>query len=137
MIMNSMLADVCDVDELNIGPSAPGVLRGRVRHLRQDCHGRGDVPARVPADRLAFRARRGGAEAPGTIAFWLKALLFTQPTGFLLGVVCLLFYTITRAPPGSPPAVGPTGGRRIALREDRQINDCRKMPATPASLPGR
>jgi Na+/melibiose symporter-like transporter len=36
-------------------------------------------------------------QAPETIAFWMKSLLFTQPVGFLLGFACVLAYPITRA----------------------------------------
>jgi len=35
-------------------------------------------------------------QAPETIAYWMKALLFTQPVGFVLGFFCLLLYPITR-----------------------------------------
>ena len=37
------------------------------------------------------------AQKAGIVAFWLKALLFTQPTGFILGFVVILAYPITRA----------------------------------------
>jgi len=36
-------------------------------------------------------------QTPETIAFWMKALMFTQPVGFLLGFLCVLAYPITRA----------------------------------------
>ena len=96
MIMNSMLADVCDVDELKSG------------HQRQAFYG----AVFVTCDKIAMGVAmflQGflltishfvpgvAVQEAGTIAFWLKALLFTQPTGFLLGVFCLLFYTITHA----------------------------------------
>jgi Na+/melibiose symporter-like transporter len=31
-----------------------------------------------------------------TVATWLNWLLLTQPTGFILGIVCILAYPLTR-----------------------------------------
>ncbi|HTR40408.1 MAG TPA: MFS transporter [Pseudomonadales bacterium] len=96
LIMNSMMADVCDVDELECG------------HQRQAFYG----AIFVTCDKLAmaiamllqgFLVSVSGynaklvMQAPETVAFWMKALLVTQPTGFVLGFCCLLAYPITRA----------------------------------------
>jgi GPH family glycoside/pentoside/hexuronide:cation symporter len=96
LLMNSMLADVCDVDELACG------------HQRQAFYG----AVFVTCDKLAmafamflqgFLVAASGYSAklliqtPETIAFWMKALMFTQPVGFLLGFLCVLAYPITRA----------------------------------------
>lgn len=96
LVMNSMLADVCDMDELACGQQ------------RQAFYG----AMFVTCDKLAmamalflqgFLVAASGysaklvVQAPETIAYWMKALLFTQPVGFLLGFACILSYPITRA----------------------------------------
>jgi GPH family glycoside/pentoside/hexuronide:cation symporter len=96
MIVNSMLADVCDVDELNGG------------HRREAFYG----AVFVTCDKIAmatalflqgFLLSASGFDSKfkiqtvETIGNWMKALLFTQPVGFLLGFCCILFYPITRA----------------------------------------
>lgn len=96
LIMNSMMADVCDVDELACG------------HQRQAFYGAIFVTCDKFAMAIAmllqgFLVSASGynakliIQAPETIAFWMKALLFTQPTGFVLGFFCFLAYPITRA----------------------------------------
>ena len=96
LIMNSMLADVCDVDELACGQQ------------RQAFYGAIFVTCDKLAMALAmflqgFLVSVSGysaklvTQAPETIAFWMKALLFTQPVGFLLGFFCIWVYPITRA----------------------------------------
>jgi len=96
LIMNSMLADVCDVDELACGQQ------------RQAFYG----AVFVTCDKMAMAvamllqgilvAASGYSnklieQAPDTIAFWMKALLITQPIGFILGFLLILAYPITRA----------------------------------------
>jgi GPH family glycoside/pentoside/hexuronide:cation symporter len=96
LVMNSMLADVCDVDELACGQQ------------RQAFYG----AIFVTCDKLAmamamflqgFLVSSSGYNAklvtqtPDTMGFWMKALLFTQPIGFVLGFFCVLAYPITRA----------------------------------------
>ena len=44
----------------------------------------------------AEKAKSAGVPAE-TIGYWMKSLLFTQPTGFLIGFVILLAYPISRA----------------------------------------
>ena len=96
MVMNSMLADVCDVDELECGQQRQAFYSAMF----------------VTCDKLAvalamflqgllvaasgFSAKLA-TQAPETIGFWMKALLFTQPVGFSLGFLCVLAYPITRA----------------------------------------
>ena len=95
LIMNSMLADVCDEDELACGQQRQAFYGGVF----------------VTCDKLAMAlamylqgtlvAASGYSsklvqQAPETIHFWMKALLFTQPAGFLLGFAVILLYPITR-----------------------------------------
>ncbi len=95
LIMNSMLADVCDEDELACGQQRQAFYGGVF----------------VMCDKLAMAlamflqgilvatsgySSKLAQQAPETIHFWMKALLFTQPTGFLLGFALILLYPITR-----------------------------------------
>lgn len=96
LIFNSMIADVCDMDELNSG------------HQRQAFYG----AIFVTCDKIAmgvamllqgFLLTASGFDAhmaiqkTATNAFWLKALLLSQPTGFVLGFLVIMSYPITRA----------------------------------------
>ena len=96
LIMNSMLADVCDVDELACGQQ------------RQAFYGAIFVSCDKMAMALALLIQgwlvsasgyssKLAIQAPETIAFWMKSLLFTQPVGFLIGLACVMAYPITRA----------------------------------------
>lgn len=96
LVMNSMLADVCDVDELACGQQ------------RQAFYGAVFVSCDKMAMALALLIQgwlvsasgyssKLATQMPETIAFWMKSLLFTQPVGFLLGLACVLAYPITRA----------------------------------------
>ena len=96
MVVNSMLADVCDVDELQCGQQ------------RQAFYG----AMFVTCDKLAMAvaillqgflislsgySSKLAVQSAETISFWMKALIFTQPVGFLLGFLFILAYPITRA----------------------------------------
>jgi GPH family glycoside/pentoside/hexuronide:cation symporter len=96
MVVNSMLADVCDVDELNTG------------HRRQAFYSAVFVTCDKMAMAVALALQGVLLKASGfdaslavqsaeTVASWMKMLLYTQPTGFILGLICVLFYPITRA----------------------------------------
>ena len=96
LLINSMLADVCDVDELKSG------------HQRQAFYG----AVFVTCDKIAmgvgmllsgYLLAWSGflsdqvEQSATTIGYWTHALLYTQPTGFVLGVLVILAYPITRA----------------------------------------
>jgi len=96
MIKNSMLADVCDLDELNSG------------HRREAFYG----AVFVTTDKIAlasailfqgFLLKLSGfdaalpTQAPETVRFWLLALGITQPLGFLIGLSAILSYPLSRA----------------------------------------
>ena len=95
LIMNSMLADVCDEDELACGQQRQAFYGG----VFVTC----DKLAMALAMYLqgALVAASGylntlPQQPPETIQYWMKALLYTQPTGFLLGFALILLYPITR-----------------------------------------
>ena len=95
MIVNSMLADVCDEDEFISG------------HRREAFYG----SVFVMTDKIAmavttlaqgwllvasgFVASRVH-QTPETLDLWMRWLIVTQPTGFVLGLFFILFYPITR-----------------------------------------
>lgn len=95
MVLNSMLADVCDADEIQSGAR------------REAFYG----AVFVTCDKLAyafalllqgFLLEYSGFDAkletqtPETITTWMKWLVATQPTGFILGVLCILAYPLTK-----------------------------------------
>ena len=94
-IINSMLADVCDEDELRSG------------HRREAFYGAVFVTTDKIAMAVTTLAQGWLLTASGFIAsqqhqsaatldYWMKWLIATQPTGFLLGLFFILFYPITR-----------------------------------------
>ena len=95
MIINSMLADVCDVDELHSG------------HRREAFYS----AVFVTCDKIAvattlllqgFLLQASGFDAkldiqtPQTVTTWMYWLLLTQPTGLMLGMLCLFFYPLNK-----------------------------------------
>jgi GPH family glycoside/pentoside/hexuronide:cation symporter len=96
MVINSMLADVCDADELNSGAR------------REAFYG----AVFVTCDKLAFAValllqgfllQSSGfdakleAQTVATVNTWMNWLIATQPTGFVLGMFCFFAYPLSRA----------------------------------------
>lgn len=93
MIKNSMLADVCDLDELKSGHrreafySAVFITSDKLAMaLSLACQG-------VVLGWSAFNAHLS-VQAPETVRFWLAAIVLTQPLGFLIGMVAIFFYPL-------------------------------------------
>jgi len=95
MILNSMIADICDLDELKSG------------HRREAFYG----AVFVTTDKIAMAvslALQGfllvasgfdsklDVQPAGTIHFWLLALVITQPVGFLIGMLSIFIYPLSR-----------------------------------------
>jgi glycoside/pentoside/hexuronide:cation symporter, GPH family len=95
MIKNSMLADICDLDELNTGHRREGFFSAVF----------------ITSDKLAlaFSLTCQGAlltwsgfnaalpiQSPDTIRYWLLAVAITQPLGFLVGIAAIVAYPLTR-----------------------------------------
>jgi GPH family glycoside/pentoside/hexuronide:cation symporter len=95
MIKNSMLADVCDLDELKSG------------HRREAFYG----AVFTTTDKLAlaialafqgFLLTASGfdskldVQSTATIAYWFKALVITQPAACVIALISIFFYPLTR-----------------------------------------
>jgi GPH family glycoside/pentoside/hexuronide:cation symporter len=117
MIKNSMVADVCDLDELNSG------------HRQEAFYG----AVFVTTDKIAMATammfqgvmlKLSGfdvgltTQSAETVRYWLLALVMTQPLGFLFSIVAILYYPITRA-------------RSLAIRSELEA---RKPRAAPAAI---
>ena len=120
MIKNSMLADVCDLDELTSG------------HRREAFYGAVFVTTDkiAMAVSLAFQGvllvtsgfdAKLDAQSAHTVRYWLLALVITQPLGFLVGIVSILFYPLSRS-------------RAVQIRQELDaraaLHDAGKGPAT-------
>jgi len=95
MIQNSMIADICDYDELKSG------------HRREAFYG----AVFVTTDKIAFAVSfvfqgfmlvKSGFlqglefQTAETIRFWFVSLMATQPVGCLIGLISIFFYPLTR-----------------------------------------
>lgn len=96
MIMNSMLADVCDVDELACGQQRQAFYSAVFVTCDKAAMAMTMLVQGFLVAASGYSAKLA-VQTPETIDFWMKALLYTQPVGFLLGFVCILFFPITRA----------------------------------------
>lgn len=96
MIKSSMLADICDYDELKFG------------HRREAFYGSvfGVAENMTMAISLALQGAVLVAsgfdsnlpqQTDATMRFWLLAVVITQPLGFLIGIASILFYPLSRA----------------------------------------
>jgi GPH family glycoside/pentoside/hexuronide:cation symporter len=96
LVMNSMLADVCDVDELACGQQRQAFYSAIFVTCDKLAMALAMLLQGILVSASGYSAKLV-TQAPETIAFWMKALLLTQPVGFILGFFCVLIYPITRA----------------------------------------
>lgn len=96
MIKNSMLADICDLDELKTGfrreafYSAVFVTSDKLAMaVSLACQG-------IVLGWSGFDAKLD-LQSPETVHFWLVAIMITQPLGFLVGMIAILFYPLNNA----------------------------------------
>jgi len=96
MINNSMLADVCDLDELKSGHRREAFYGAVFTTLDKIALG---VALGLQGFLLAYSGfdAKLDQQSPETIRFWLLALVITQPVGFFIGITAVLFYPLTRA----------------------------------------
>lgn len=95
MIQNSMIADVCDLDEIKSG------------HRREAFYG----AVFLTTDKIAMAVALGFQgfllvlsgynpdlvmQSVETVRFWLVALVVTQPAGFVIGLISIIIYPLTR-----------------------------------------
>jgi GPH family glycoside/pentoside/hexuronide:cation symporter len=96
MITNSMIADVCDYDELTSGSRREGFYGAVYTSTEKIAWSVSFAFQGILLVASGFDASLA-QQAPETIRYWILALVITQPTGFLIGVVILLFYPLSRA----------------------------------------
>lgn len=95
MITNSMVADVCDYDELKSGRRQEGFYGAVYSSVEKIAL---SVSLAFQGVLLAASGFDAGLtmQAPETISYWILALVITQPVGFLIGILLVLFYPLTR-----------------------------------------
>ena len=95
MIMNSMLADVCDADQLKTGQRRDAFYSG----VFVSCDKMAIAVATIFQGILLVWSGFDATlpmQRPETVKLWILMLVITQPLGFLLGFVGVLFYPLTR-----------------------------------------
>ncbi len=95
MITNSMIADVCDYDELRCGKRREGFYGAVYTSTEKTAWSISLAFQGVLLVASGFNAALTLQE-PETIRYWLLALVITQPVGFLIGILLILFYPLTR-----------------------------------------
>jgi glycoside/pentoside/hexuronide:cation symporter, GPH family len=95
MITNSMIADVCDYDELRCGKRREGFYGAVYTSTEKTAWSVSLAFQGVLLVASGFNAALT-LQAPETIRYWMLALVITQPVGFLIGIVLVLFYPLTR-----------------------------------------
>jgi GPH family glycoside/pentoside/hexuronide:cation symporter len=95
MITNSMIADICDYDELNCGKRREGFYGAVYTSIEKIAWSVSLAFQGVLLVASGFNAALT-LQASETITYWFRALIITQPAGFLLGILIILFYPLTR-----------------------------------------
>ncbi len=95
MITNAMIADICDYDELKSGTRREGFYGAVYTSIEKMAMSISLLFQGVLLVASGFDAAQA-AQTPETIRYWMLALVITQPVGFLLGIVLLLFYPLSR-----------------------------------------
>ena len=96
MIKSSMLADICDYDELKFGhrreafySSIFGVTENLAMAISLALQGAVLVLSGFNSDLPQ--------QTQATMRFWLVAVVISQPLGFVVGIISILFYPLSRA----------------------------------------
>ncbi len=95
MITNSMIADVCDHDEWNSGSRREGFFGAIYTSTEKIALSASTAFQGVLLVASGFNASLT-LQSPDTIRYWFLALVITQPAGFLIGIVIILFYPLSR-----------------------------------------
>ena len=96
MITNSMIADICDYDELQCGMRREGFYGAVYTSIEKMAWSVSLAFQGVLLATSGFNAMLTH-QAPETIQYWILALVVTQPFGFLIGIVVIVFYPLTRS----------------------------------------
>ncbi len=96
MITNSMIADICDYDELQCGKRREGFYGAVYTSTEKIAWSVSLLFQGVLLVASGFNAALI-LQSPETIQYWMLALVITQPVGFLIGIVVILFYPLTRS----------------------------------------
>lgn len=95
MIMNSMLADVCDLDELKTGQRRDAFYSGVFVSCDKMAMAIGTVFQGALLIWSGFDPKLS-MQNPQTINLWILMIVLTQPLGFLLGFFAIVFYPLSR-----------------------------------------
>ncbi|MBP1656609.1 MAG: hypothetical protein H6Q31_1210 [Bacteroidetes bacterium] len=95
MITNSMIADVCDYDELQCGKRREGFYGAVYTSTEKIAWSVSLAFQGVLLVASGFNAALTN-QTPETIRYWMLALVITQPVGFIIGIAIILFYPLTR-----------------------------------------
>jgi GPH family glycoside/pentoside/hexuronide:cation symporter len=97
MVLPSMMADVCDEDELKHGQRREGMFGAVFMWIQKTGVAIAFLGTGIALDHVGFNVKLAGNQSPETF-FWMRALLAgaTSITA-AIGVVIACFYPITRA----------------------------------------
>ena len=95
MLLNSMLADVCDADELKTGQRREAFYSGVFVSCDKMALAVGLMFQGALLVWSGFDASLP-TQTAATVNLWILMLVITQPLGFLLGFGCVLFYPLSR-----------------------------------------
>jgi glycoside/pentoside/hexuronide:cation symporter, GPH family len=96
MVTNSMIADVCDFEEWRTGMRREGFYGAAYTSIEKLAWSVSLLFQGILLAASGFNASLA-QQAPEAIQFWILALIVTQPAGFLVAMVIILFYPLTRA----------------------------------------
>jgi GPH family glycoside/pentoside/hexuronide:cation symporter len=96
MVTNSMIADVCDFEEWRTGMRREGFYGAAYTSIEKIAWSVSLLFQGILLVASGFNAALV-QQAPEAIRFWILALILTQPVGFLVGIIIILFYPLTRA----------------------------------------
>lgn len=96
MVLPSMMADVCDEDELQHGQRREGMFGAVFMWIQKTGVALAFLGTGISLDYVGFESKLGGSQSPETF-FWMRALL-AGATSFtaLVAIGVALFYPITR-----------------------------------------
>jgi len=95
MIQSSMLADVCDLDELNFGHRREGFYSSVFGVCETVAVAVAVAMTGVLLSASGFNSYLA-MQPHRTLMIWLAAVVISQPVGFLLSIMSILFYPLTR-----------------------------------------